>query len=226
MSAPSKIRVLIIDDHPVVCFGLSAIINTQSDMVTVAQGQNGREAVTLYEEHLPDVTLMDLRMPLMGGVDAIRRIRNQHPHAGFIVLTTYQGDEDIHRALTAGAQGYLLKGMPHDELLEAIRTVHAGLQYVPEPVRQKLAERPPASELTGREMQILKLIVKGLSNKQIADKLGITEGTVKWHVNLILGRLNVTDRTQAAVAALNRRLGRALNRLTFDRTTRDWEALR
>jgi two-component system, NarL family, response regulator len=200
----AKIRVLVADDHPVVCAGLSAIINMQPDMQTIGVAKNGKEAVRLFEEHLPDVTLMDLRMPEMGGVDAIRKIRAQYPHSGFIVLTTYQGDEDIHKALTAGAQGYLLKGMPHDELLEGIRTVHSGLRYVPEPVLQRLAERTPASELTGREMQILTLIVKGLSNKQIADRLGITEATVKWHVNLIFGRLNVSDRTQAAVAALNR----------------------
>lgn len=203
-TSTSKIRVLIADDHPVVCAGLSAIINMQADMVTVAQAKNGREAVSLFSEHLPDVTLMDLRMPEMGGVDAIRRIRTQHPNSGFIVLTTYQGDEDIHKALKAGAQGYLLKGMPHDELLEGIRTVHAGLRYLPEPVQKRLAERPPTSDLSGRELQILNLIVKGLSNKQIADSLGIAESTVKWHVNLIFGRLNVNDRTQAAVAALNR----------------------
>jgi two-component system, NarL family, response regulator len=204
MNAAPKIRVLVADDHPVVCAGLSAIINMQPDMQTIGQAKNGKEAVRLFEEHLPDVTLMDLRMPEMGGVEAIRKIRAQYPQSGFIVLTTYQGDEDIHKALAVGAQGYLLKGMPHDELLEGIRTVHAGLRYVPEPVLQRLAERTPSSDLTGRELQILNLIVKGLSNKQIADKLGITEATVKWHVNLIFGRLNVSDRTQAAVAALNR----------------------
>src|SRR5215203_1737629 len=123
-----KIRVLVADDHPVVCAGLSAIINMQPDMKTIAQAKNGKEAVRLFAEHLPDVTLMDLRMPEMGGVEAIRKIRAQHPQSGFIVLTTYQGDEDIHKALTAGAQGYLLKGMPHEELLEGIRTVHAGLR--------------------------------------------------------------------------------------------------
>ncbi|HXR74626.1 MAG TPA: response regulator transcription factor, partial [Bryobacteraceae bacterium] len=124
--------------------------------------------------------------------------------AVFIVLTTYQGDEDIHKALKAGAQGYLLKGMAHDDLLDAIRRVRAGVQYLPASVKETLANRTPGSDLSPRELQILELIVKGLSNKQIADKLGITEGTVKWHVNAILGRLNVSDRTQAAVAALNR----------------------
>ena len=203
MSAAAKIRVLVADDHPIVCAGLSAIINTQPDMQTIAQAKNGREAVRLFTEHMPDVTLMDLRMPEMGGVEAIRKIRAQYPLSRFIVLTTYQGDEDLHQTLAAGAQGYLLKGMPPDELLEGIRTVRAGLRYVPEPVQQRLAGRTPASDLTRREVQILNLVVKSLSNKQIADKLGI-EATAKWHVNLIFGRLNVSDWTQPAVAALNR----------------------
>jgi DNA-binding NarL/FixJ family response regulator len=195
---------MIADDHPVVVLGLAAIINAQPDMTVVGEASNGREALELFEKHLPDVTLIDLRMPELGGVDAIKQIRVKHPHAIFIVLTTYQGDEDIHKALKAGAQGYLLKGMPHDDLLEAIRRVRAGVQYLPASVKETLANRTPGSDLSPRELQILELIVKGLSNKQIADKLGITEGTVKWHVNAILGRLNVSDRTQAAVAALNR----------------------
>lgn len=198
--------MLIADDHPVVCFGLGAMIDAQPDMTVVAQAGNGEEAVAMFRKHQPDVTLMDLRMPRMGGVQAITEIRSEYPGSGFIVLTTYDGDEDIHRALKAGAQGYLLKGMPRDELLSAIRSVHAGLRYLPEAVRQQLAKRPVNSELSAREMQILRLIVKGLSNRQIADALGITEGTVKWHVNIILSRLNVSDRTQAAVAALDRGL--------------------
>jgi DNA-binding NarL/FixJ family response regulator len=204
MSDPKSIRVLVVDDHPVVCFGLAAIIDTQPDMTAVAQASDGVEGVALFRKHLPDITLMDLRMPKMGGVQAIRAIRADYPTSGFIVLTTYNGDEDIYKALSAGAQGYLLKGMRHGELLHAIRTVHAGQRYVPEPVLQRLAERTPGSALSARELQILRLIVKGLSNKQIADSLGITEGTVKWHVNIILGRLNVSDRTQAAVTALQR----------------------
>lgn len=194
----------MVDDHPVVCHGLTAIISTQKDMNVVAQASNGREAVERYREHKPDVTLMDLRMPELGGVEAIRTIRDEFPNAGFIVLTTYQGDEDIHKALTAGAQAYLLKGMPHGELLSAIRTVHSGLRYLPPPVLKSLADRPPGSELSAREIGILRLIVKGMSNKEIATVLGITEGTVKWHINIILGRLHVSDRTQAAVAALQR----------------------
>jgi DNA-binding NarL/FixJ family response regulator len=173
-------------------------------MTVVAQASNGAEAVRLFREHRPDITLMDLRMPEMSGVEAIRAIRRDYPNAGFIVLTTYQGDEDIHRALQAGAQAYLVKGMSHNELLDAIHSVHAGLRYLPPSVLETLAHRPPGPELSSRELEILKLIVKGLSNRQIAESLGITEGTVKWHVNIILARLHVTDRTQAAVAALHR----------------------
>jgi len=195
---------MVVDDHPVVCLGLATMIDSQPDMTVVAQASSGTEAVQRFEMHLPDVTLIDLRMPEMSGVDAIKTIRAKHPAAIFIVVTTYQGDEDIHKAMAAGAQGYLLKGMPHDDLLDAIRRVRSGVQYLPPQVRTSLANRLPSSELSPRELQILELIVKGLSNKQIADRLGITEGTVKWHVNAILGRMNVSDRTQAAVAALSR----------------------
>ena len=198
------IRVLVADDHPVVCMGLSAMIAGQKDMTVVAQAADGLEAVELFRKHRPDVTLMDLRMPRMGGVEAIRTIRGEFHDSSFIVLTTYQGDEDIHKALQAGAQAYLLKGMPHGELLEAIRSVHAGRRYLPQLVLKSLAERPPGPELSPRELGILKLIVRGMSNKEIAQTLNIMEGTVKWHVNIILGRLNVSDRTQAAVAALQR----------------------
>jgi DNA-binding NarL/FixJ family response regulator len=204
MSKPERIRVLVVDDHPVVCNGLSAMIGTQSDMIVVGQAANGVEAIQLFRKLRPDVTLMDLRMPEMGGLEAIRTIRAEFSNSRFIVLTTYQGDEDIHKALSAGAQGYLLKGMSHDTLIDAIRSVHATLRYLPPPVLQTLANRPPSFELSSRELEILQLIVKGLSNKQIAERLGIGEGTVKWHVNIILGRLNVRDRTQAAVAALQR----------------------
>jgi DNA-binding NarL/FixJ family response regulator len=198
------IRVLVVDDHPVVCAGLAAMIATEHDMDVVAQASDGREAVRHFARLLPDVTLMDLRMPYMGGAEAIRTIRAEHSTGAFIALTTYQGDEDIHRALAAGAQAYLLKGMPHSELAQAIRNVHAGLRYMPPSVLKTLAERPPGSDLSAREMSILRLIVKGNSNKEIAELLSITEGTVKWHVNIILSRLHVRDRTQAAVAALQR----------------------
>jgi len=198
------IRVMLADDHPIVCLGLATMIDSQPDMTVVAQASDGREAVEGYARHRPDVMLMDLRMPEQSGLEAIRQIRALDSGAVIIVLTTYQGDEDIHKAMRAGAQGYLLKGMHHNDLLGAIRHVHSGSLYLPQEVRDTLANRLPGSDLSPRELQILELIVKGLSNKQIADRLGITEGTVKWHVNGILGRLNVSDRTQAAVAALNR----------------------
>jgi len=204
MSRSDKIRVLVVDDHPVVCRGLTAIIQAEPGMLVVGQASDGLDAVRMFGEHKPDITLMDLRMPLMSGVEAIRAIHMDFPDARFIVLTTYHGDEDIHRALKAGAQAYLLKGMSDIELLEAIRNVHSGLRYLPQPVLESLANRPPKSDLSERELQILHLIVKGMSNKRIGESLGITEATVKWHVNMILSRLHVSDRTQAAVTALNR----------------------
>ena len=202
----AHIRVLIADDHPVVCRGLASIIQTEPDMAVVGQAANGEQAVQMFREHKPNVTLMDLRMPAMDGVEAIRAIRSENADASIIVLTTYQGDENIYRALKAGAQSYLLKGMADVELLTAIRNVHAGRRYLPQPIRESLANRPPNSELSGRELQILELIVKGRSNRQIGETLEIAEATVKWHVNIILSRLNVSHRTQAAVAALSRGL--------------------
>ena len=205
MRSPTTIiDVLVVDDHPVVCSGIAAIVNGQTDMQVVGIASSGREALSVWERHRPDVTLMDLRMPEMSGVDAIRAIRKTHPRARFIVLTTYQGDQDIERALSAGAQGYLLKGMTGEVLVSSIRSVHLGLKVLPPPVLRTLEDRPASSELSARELDILQLIVKGLSNRQIGDALGITEGTVKWHINLLLSRLNVRDRTQAAVAALKR----------------------
>ncbi len=204
MPRSASIRVLVVDDHPVVCRGLAAILKAEPDMEVAAQAANGRQAVDLYHTLRPDVTLMDLRMPVMSGVEAIREIRSEFTSAAFVVLTTYQGDEDIHRALEAGALAYLLKGMSDHELIEAIRTVHSGLRYIPKPIVDVLASRPARSELSSRERQILGLIVRGMSNRQIGDELGIAEATVKWHVNLILSRMNVADRTQAAIAALNR----------------------
>ena len=204
MPRSGSIRVLVVDDHPVVCRGLAAILKTEPDLEVAGQAANGRQAVDLYRTLRPDVTLMDLRMPVMSGVEAIREIRKEFKNAALVVLTTYHGDEDIHRALEAGALAYLLKGMSDHELIEAIRAVHSGLRYIPKPIVDVLANRPVRSELSNREREILGLIVRGMSNRQIGDKLGITEATVKWHVNLILSRLNVADRTQAAIAALNR----------------------
>ena len=204
MSTQPKIRIMVVDDHPVVRFGLVAIFGSQSDMTVVAQAGTGEEAIELFRKHQPDVCLMDLRLPKIGGADAIRAIRKDFPNSVFIVLTTYRGDDDIHKAMSAGAHSYLFKGMPHDELLAAVRKICSGRKYLPAPVQESLANRTPGSDLSARELEILRLIVKGFSNKQISAALNITVGTVKWHVNIILARLNVTDRTQAAVAALHR----------------------
>jgi two-component system, NarL family, response regulator len=204
MTKNEMIRVVVADDHPVVCKGLCAIIQSQTGMQVVGEASDGRQMVEMYREFMPDVALIDLRMPVMSGVDAVRAIRKDFPRAGIIILTTYKGDEDIFRGLEAGAQGYLLKGMPNHELIEAIRRVHLGLRYLPQPVLDSLASRPPNSELSSRELQVLKLIVKGMSNKQIGEELGISQSTVKWHVNLVLAHLNVSDRTAAAVTALRR----------------------
>jgi DNA-binding NarL/FixJ family response regulator len=204
MSKPEKIRVLVVDDHPIVRLGVAAIINAQQDMEVVAQTGTGQEAIELFGQHKPDVTLMDLRLPGMSGVEAIRSIREAHPRARFVVLTTYEGDEDIHQALAAGAQGYLVKGMSHEALVDALRRVHAGTRYLPPPVARSLAARTPNSELSVREREVLSLIAQGKNNKEIAAVLGITEGTVKCHVTMILSRLGVSDRTQAVVAAAHR----------------------
>jgi DNA-binding NarL/FixJ family response regulator len=195
---------MVVDDHPVVCFGLLGIIRNQPDMTVVAEARNGIDAIARFREFRPDVTLMDLRMPGMSGVAAIREIRKAFPTAAIIVLTTYHGDEEIRQALAAGAQAYLLKGMSHVKLVEAIRSVHMGRRYLPSVVRDSLDGQPPASALSPRELEILRLIVAGLSNSQIAGALYITHGTVKWHVSMILRRLNVQDRTQAAMVALKR----------------------
>jgi DNA-binding NarL/FixJ family response regulator len=202
MSKDKPIRIMITDDHFVVRMGLAAVINTQADMQVVAEASNGLQALELFRLHLPDVTLMDLRMPQMEGVEAITAIRKEFPNSRFIVLTTYDGDEDIYRALQAGARGYLLKDMLGDSLLDAIRTVHAGGRRIPPEVANRLADRMFRSELSAREMEVLKLIVKGKSNKEIASDLGVAEGTVKIHINNILSKFGVSARTQAATYAL------------------------
>ena len=204
MSDQAMIRVILVDDHPVVRFGLAAIIGLQPDMVVVAEAGSGEEACSITARHGADVVLMDLRLPGMSGVEAIRALNKAHPKLRFIVLTTYDGDEDIHKALEAGAHAYLLKAMSHDDLASAIRTVHSGRKFIPPSVSRSLSERPPCSDLSGREFEVLELIVKGLSNKEIGQALKISEATVKWHVSIILSRLNVSDRTQATVAALQR----------------------
>lgn len=200
------IRILIVDDHPIVRAGIGALFSSSKEMDVVAQARSGEEAVALYAAHRPDITLMDLRLPGINGVEAIRQIRNQSPKARFIVLTTYDGDEDIYQAMEAGASGYLIKDMPQEILFDAVKRVHAGGRYLPSPVSQTLASRVPDSSLSKRECDVLKLMAQGRSNSEIASELGITEGTVKCHVSVILNRLSVRDRTQAVVTALQRGL--------------------
>jgi DNA-binding NarL/FixJ family response regulator len=201
---PSPIRVLIVDDHTVVRFGLAAIIGLQPDMTVAGEAASAEEACELCEARPVDVVLMDLRLPGASGVDAIRTIRARRPNIRFIVLTTYAGDEDIHRALDAGAHAYLLKGMSHAEVTAAVRKVHSGGRVIPDAVSKTLAERRPHSQLSPRELEVLRLIAGGCSNREIGVALGIAEATVKWHVNIILSRLDVGDRTQAIVTALQR----------------------
>jgi DNA-binding NarL/FixJ family response regulator len=202
MSDP--IRIMIVEDHSIVRQGLVALLRTVPDFAIVAEAGDGRKAIEMYRQHQPDVTLMDLRLPQLNGVEAIGRIRLDFPHARIIVLTTFDGDEDIYRALQAGARGYLLKGMTTDELVEAIRSVYAGKSRIPAPVAERLAERMSAPILTARETEVLHLIVGGNSNKEIASALSISEATVKTHINSLLSKLGVTDRTQAATTALQR----------------------
>lgn len=198
------IRILVVEDHHVVRQGLMALIRTVPGLAIVAEAADGNEAVRQFRQHRPDITLMDLRLPNLGGVDAITAIRGEFPGARVIVLTTFDGDEDIYRALQAGARGYLLKGMDADELIDAIRTVHAGKTRIPASVAQRLAGRMGGHELTARETDVLKQIVAGKSNKEIGAVLFISEATVKTHINSLLGKLGVTDRTQAATTALQR----------------------
>jgi len=199
-----SIRILVAEDHLVARVGVSTIVNMQPDMTVVAEASNGQQAVELYRKHQPDVALLDMRMPIMSGVEAAQAIRAEFPHARMIALTTYGGDEDIRRALAAGVQAYLTKDVLHDELLKAIRAVHAGQTYLPAGVAAALAAQMPRPDLSAREVQVLELIVRGLANKQIAYSLNIAEHTVKNHVKNILDKLGVQDRTQAATAAIQR----------------------
>jgi len=206
MSGAERFGVLVVDDHPIMRLGIVAIINAQRDMMVCAQAGSGEEAVRMFRQHRPRITLMDLRLPGMSGLEALRVIRREDPMARCVVLTTYEGDEDIHQALAAGAAGYLIKAMSNDTLVDALRKVHAGSRFLPPPVAESLAARTPNSDLSPREREVLSLMVHGKSNREIAGSLGITEATVKCHVSVILERLGVTDRTQAVVAALQRGL--------------------
>jgi len=198
------IRIMIVDDHAVVRQGLAALLSTVPEFDIIVQAGDGEQAVALYRTHQPDVTLMDLRLPKLKGVEAIQAIRQEFPAARVIVLTTFDGDEDIYRALQAGARGYLLKGMEGDELIEAIRAVHEGKARIPAEVAERLSLRLSGDALTERETDVLRQIVGGLSNKEIGAKLFISEATVKTHVNNLLAKLGVSDRTQAATTALQR----------------------
>ena len=198
------IRLLVVDDHPVVRQGLVALLTTVDGLEVVAEATDGGQAFEQYSQHQPDVTLMDLRLQEVGGVEAIRLIRARWPAARIIVLTTFDGDEGIYRAMQAGAKGYLLKGMSVEELISTIRAVHKGRSRMPPEIAEKLAERMSGPQLTNRELDVLKRIVQGRSNKEIASDLVISEATVKSHINSLLSKLGVTDRTQAATAAIHR----------------------
>ena len=206
MTATSPVRVFIVDDHPVMRFGIAAILQTQDDLTVCGQAGSVQEAIELFEQAAPDLVLMDLRLPDGNGVQAIRHMRAKQPTLKILVLTTYEGDEDIFQALQAGAMGYLIKGMPHDSLLDAIRRVIRGNRFLPPPVKRTLSMRSPDSELSLREREVLRLMVAGKSNREIGEELNIKEATVKSHVSVILMRLQVTDRTQAVVEALKRGL--------------------
>ena len=192
------------DDHPVVRDGLRAVIESQPDMLLVDEAGDGHACVAKYREHRPDVVVMDLRMPRLGGVDATLQIRKEFPDARIIVLTTYEGDEDIYRALEAGVQGYLSKVMVRTELLHAIREIHAGGRYISTRAAAKLMEHTPRIALNPRELQVLKHMAKGLRNKEIGAALNLAEDTVKIHVKNMFGKLNVVDRTEAVVKASQR----------------------
>jgi len=200
------IRVLIIEDHNVVRQGLIALINLAEGIEVVGEAADGVEAIAQFRKHQPDVTLVDLRLPKMGGVEVIQRVRSEAPNARFVVLTTYDGDEDIYRALKSGAKAYLLKGMTSEELISTIREVAAGKSHIPAAIAERLAERMGTEDLTPREADVLEQIVHGKSNKEIATELDISEATVKTHINSLLSKLGVSDRTQAATAAIRRGL--------------------
>ncbi len=199
-------RVLIADDHPVVRAGLAAVIGQQPDLEVVTEAENGERAVALYREHRPDVVLMDLRMPVMGGVDAIRIITEEFPEARILALTTYEGDGDIRRALGVGARGYLLKDMLLTDVITAIRSVLRGERVIPVGVASRLAEYPERSDLTEREIEVLQLVARGFSNKEVAQAIGRMDETVKIHLKNIFAKLDVADRTGAVTVALTRGL--------------------
>src|SRR5262245_11105806 len=204
MKKAEDIRILVADDHFVVRMGLIALVNTEPDMEVAGEAADGVQAVDMFEKLHPDLVLMDLRMPIKDGVAATSEIHNKHPHARILMLTTYDGDTDIHRAMEAGAQGYVLKNSTGDKLIPALRAVAAGQKWIPKEIATRLAARKMFEELTPRELQVLQQMAKGLANKEIGDVLKITEHTVKDHLKNILGKLRVADRTEAVTVALQR----------------------
>jgi DNA-binding NarL/FixJ family response regulator len=199
-----KIRILIADDHYIVRMGLVALVSTEADMEVVAEAAGGNEALELFAKHLPDLLLLDLRMPDKNGIQTIVEVRNRFPDARILVLSAFDGDEDIYRALHAGAQGYVLKNTTGDKLVPALRTVASGQNWIPKDVASQLALRKVREQLTTREVEVLSQLAKGLANKEIADTLGISEHTVKDHLKNILGKLQVADRTEAVTTAIQR----------------------
>jgi DNA-binding NarL/FixJ family response regulator len=204
MKKPEKIRILIADDHYIVRIGLLALINTEPDMEVVAQAADGAQALEMFARLHPDLTLLDMRMPVKNGVQTAMEIRQKFPSAKIIMLTAFDGDEEIYKALQAGAQGYVFKNASGEKLIPALRAVVAGQRWIPKEVANRLASRKTFEELTPRELQVLKELAKGLANKEIADVLNITEYTVKDHLKNVLGKLRVADRTEAVTTAIQR----------------------
>lgn len=204
MNDVKRIRILCVDDHPLLREGIAAIVNNQPDMQLVAEAVNGVEGIEKFKKHQPDVTLMDLRLPDMSGVDSLIAIRAEFPEARVIMLTTFEGDVEVQRALEAGARAYLLKSMPHKELVDSIRRVHAGKKSIPSAIATRLAEHLSDEALTQREMEILRCVVDGNRNREIAERLFISEETVKIHIKHIMEKLGATHRTQAVAIAVRR----------------------
>ena len=206
MNDQKRISVVVVDDHPFMRVGVSAILRSQLDMSVVGEAATAAEAIAAYHQHVPDLVVIDLGLPDDSGLNVIRAVRSRYPDARFVVLTNSEGDEDIHQALTAGALGYVIKGMAHQSLVEAVRRVARGGRYLPQPLAKTLEQRNPNSNLTAREREVLAQVVKGRTNKEIGAALCICEGTVKRHMGEILSRLEVSDRTQAVITALRRGL--------------------
>ena len=200
----SPIRILIVDDHPVVLAGLTSMLSTQPDFEVVGSASGGEEALQMLRTRTADILLLDLRMPGMNGVDTLLAIRGERIHVRAIILTSFETDEDIYRSVQAGAQGYLLKGAPQSDMVEAIHAVHAGRRYLPRHIAARLAERIMRTELTARELEVLHMLARGLTNKEIGNALEISGNTVRNHVNSIIEKLEVSDRTEAATTAIQR----------------------